>query len=889
MASDLSQLVANLKISANIPNPAQHFHHIEQGLASIYSFEIKPGDTIVYRYDVEMTELTRGKSLTKGGGDDGKKGLLRNVCYDIMYNIQNQSNVFNTSCGKALFVYDNRKILFTNQRIQTSVLEINSEDLNAESRDFLRGAKVRVEIQPCQTERKELNLNDIQSALCMRPDEQADRSLRTFLEMLTSQPFINSRTSDLIGVGRLFERNVVRNLGDGIVTRRGVAKGVRIIANGDVKPCPALVADVKTCAFYANYNLEQIVVEMARNRRINTDNSNEMQKLWPEFNSLFRGVSGTLTYAPSRVIVIDTLTQRNINDISFDMDGKNMRMVQYFAEKKNIRVNGNFPAVRQQNDRDALFPMSCIIILPNQRVPLERMPEFVIRELLNANSTRPNERYSSIEDEMRRIGDPKGLCGQFMHKWGVKLKGGRNNVEIGIRNPLKIRFANMEATADQRGGFDASARGSKYLVVTSELRVWTVAHTRRINQEKIREFVEKIMRTAQSKGMRLPPPNYTNIELEGMRASFEQLSGNKVQYVLYIDNKFTRSHSTLKLMERRYGIITQHVTFENAMKAGAATQINIVNKMNMKLFGLNYAPILDNITKKKFDFDNTLVVGIDTSRPPRASAFERFMLTKKNMPDLQSEEPMIVGICANYVGNPMQFCGDYYYQPCKQDVLDPEMLEYKFTWVLNRLKQSRKSPPQMIFIIRDGISEGMIPSAIKNEFTVFKRVVDKFDGRWKPKFIFSIVDKRHNKRFFVKNAQGNIENTMPGSVIDRKFTRVDMHEFFLQSHYPLKGVSSIPQYVFPVNEANATNDELQGFIHALCNCWQIVNLPPALPTPVRQARELAKRGRNNWMELKRTDQQAIPRVQETRQVDYIRLNQMLSYNGHRLATTRFNA
>jgi hypothetical protein len=47
------------------------------------------------------------------------------------------------------------------------------------------------------------------------------------------------------------------------------------------------------------------------------------------------------------------------------------------------------------------------------------------------------------------------------------------------------------------------------------------------------------------------------------------------------------------------------------------------------------------------------------------------------------------------------------------------------------------------------------------------------------------VDKRHNKRFFIKGGQG-AQNTMPGSVIDRKFIRVDMHEFFLQAHFPLK-------------------------------------------------------------------------------------------------------
>lgn len=51
----------------------------------------------------------------------------------------------------------------------------------------------------------------------------------------------------------------------------------------------------------------------------------------------------------------------------------------------------------------------------------------------------------------------------------------------------------------------------------------------------------------------------------------------------------------------------------------------------------------------------------------------------------------------------------------KLQILDQEMLEYKLQWVLNRLRQSRpQKPPQNIFVIRDGISEGMIPNASSN-------------------------------------------------------------------------------------------------------------------------------------------------------------------------------
>jgi hypothetical protein len=135
-------------------------------------------------------------------------------------------------------------------------------------------------------------------------------------------------------------------------------------------------------------------------------------------------------------------------------------------------------------------------------------------------------------------------------------------------------------------------------------------------------------------------------------------------------------------------------------------------------------------SKEKFDLasGNLLVIGIDTSRPPRATAFEKFQLQKLGQ-DLSSDEPMVVGVsrhwhtclegkapfprkqfCANYVENPLKFCGDYYYQPTRQDQLDPDFLMAKMKWMLDLVKSAKRKAPQTIFIIRDGVSEGMVPN-----------------------------------------------------------------------------------------------------------------------------------------------------------------------------------
>ncbi|KAF7640225.1 hypothetical protein Mgra_00000053 [Meloidogyne graminicola] len=812
--SDLSQCVSNFKASANIPPQASQFIKQIDGTANVYTFAVKPGVVMVYRYDVELSDKVKGKSLTKGAGDDGKRGLLRDICFELVKEVFENTQGFGSN-GKVLFVYDNRKILFTNCRVPPLTCEIKPERMSEFCRKFLYNATITFELQPCKASH-ELNLNDIESALCPAPNIQADHSLRTFLEMLTSQPFINERTHRIVGSGRLFEVAEAKRLNDAITTHNGVAKGVRIIVNGGVKPCPALVADVKTCAFFVAGNLGEIakaMIQSAVNRRQNPLRMNDrkaMEAFWMDFGHLYKGISAYLTYAPSRVIVIDSITARLVSEISFEVAGKNVSMVQYFAEKKKVKIDGNMPAVRQHVDRDVLYPLQCLQILPFQRVSLDKMQmtEDMARissDLLAANAVNPDVRSELIKEQMRRIGRD-GECAKFMFHFGVKLRGDQNNVQIGLRKLPIISFGNTQATPNEKGSFDV--RGPlRYLEPSDVLRSWIVAYPRRVTQDKFGKFIADIQRMASQRGMKLPQPNYENVELNAFEQRFEEFSKAKIQFVMYIDERFVKSHAKLKLCERRYSVLTQHVNVEMIRKAGPASVSNY---------------------------------------------------------------------CGNYLANPVKFVGDYVYQPCKQDVLDVDFFGERIKWIVGALKTNRKKLPSTVFIIRDGISEGMVPNVFKS-----------CNQDWAPKFVFVIVDKRHTKRFFFNT--GPNRNTAPGSVIDKKIVRVDLHEFFLQSHFPLKGTSKIPQYMIPINEIRANNDELQAFILCLCNMWQIVNMPPALPSPVLQAKELAKRGSNNYLEMKRTNPQYIPRVTGERKINFVQLNERVPYGNSVLGRTRFNA
>jgi len=342
-------------------------------------------------------------------------------------------------------------------------------------------------------------------------------------------------------------------------------------------------------------------------------------------------------------------------------------------------------------------------------------------------------------------------------------------------------------------------------------------------------------------------------------------------------------------MESRYKIVTQQITAEVLQKAGGATYGNIASKINMKLSGLNYVPRIEKLAQKfELSTGQFFVVGYDVSHPAPSSGHERFKLREKGI-EMVSMEPSVVGFCGNYAKEPHAFVGDFFYQPARKESIDEEMLRSKMCWMLQELKKNRPNAklPSVVFVVRNGLSEGEFPMAVEKELPALKAGCRDFNPSYQPKFVFVVVTKLHNKRFFGKDQTG-IVNTVPGSVIDRQVVRADVPEFYLQSHRPLKGTVKIPQYDVAVKEIDITTDEIQAFLNTLCHSHQIVNSAISVPAPVYQARELAKRGRANYVLLKSEYPTVVPRV-EGGMINFAELTKRLAYGESRLSNTRFTA
>uniref|UniRef100_A0A1I8BIT6 Piwi domain-containing protein n=1 Tax=Meloidogyne hapla TaxID=6305 RepID=A0A1I8BIT6_MELHA len=335
-------------------------------------------------------------------------------------------------------------------------------------------------------------------------------------------------------------------------------------------------------------------------------------------------------------------------------------------------------------------------------------------------------------------------------------------------------------------------------------------------------------------------------------------------------------------------IVTQHVTLEKVRdivnKNQRQTLENVLNKMNMKNFGLNYQPQIEDCGK-------------------------RFAL----------ETGKVLVICANMTDNPHAFVGDYFYQESRREALDMRQLADRVSWILRNLgnDENEKSinffvdwvveqrrpehrRPPFIFIIRDGLSEGQFAMACKEELEAIHIGCKEYDPGYRPRFLLIVGTKRHFKKFFIENGPRltNSANLPPGSVIDQQVVRADLTEFYMQPHVPLKGTGKAIEYAVLENEVDINMDELQAFLMSLSYSHQIVNIATSLTAPVYQAHELAKRGKNNFIAFRKFYRDAVPErelslpaQQPIRIVDYRGVTHLLAYwgNGTTILSHRFTA
>ncbi|KAH7722246.1 piwi domain-containing protein [Aphelenchoides avenae] len=890
--------MANVESGVFVKQPASTRGRREAGLASVFPISVKPG-AVAHRYEVDIVRTVSKRdgravqeTLLKPAADDGRKASLTRVCYHMMELAYDIAECFGME-PDARIVYDNRRTLYASEPIpivgpeaQVHIIPKDvAPEILAELGTF---TQISVVIKPNGT----LDLTDLSQYAREAVAQSEDRSLRQFFEMLFSMFAMFTETySPVGGSSKLFLKDpaTFKRIGNGIVLRSGVSKGVRII-EGAGQITPALVVDVKTCAFFAPQSLLTTVMEMCRGG------------VPPAGSPEWDHVRVAVSYQPSRTFTIRGFTTQPVEQITIaSADGNQVSLAQYFATKPANRVKLNYlkaPAVIPDLPSPAgmekpSFPIEVLNILPDQRVPLCKMNEHLSSTLLTANSILPAERYTQTLKHCQSL----CLFGQenpIMEGFGVSIDSSANGVSMKVREPPVLQYENEQAVVVPTEASWRPSNRVRYSRTMEEPIKWVVLCSA-YNALVVRRFTERYVKMATDKGMPFGNAVFVNFD-SSKRNQFEDLFPkfyrDGVHFAMLVDPRTVTSHDSLKYYERHSQVITQHVTLEKARdvveKNQNQTLANIVNKSNCKLFGQNYVPVMHHL-KEEYRLENgVFVLGYDVNHPTAMSKQDLARLRQQGVHAV-AFDPSVVGFAANATADPNTFVGDFFFQEARREELDAKQLAEKVVEALELLaiKRPQHKAPKLIVVVRDGLSEGQFKMAVDRELLAILEGCERYQADYRPRIVFIVCTKRHDKRFF-RNVNGRLENPLPGTVVDENVVRPDVNEFFVQAHKPLKGTSKFVQYSMLVNEAGMSLDDAEEFLSGLCYNHQIVNRAVSIPEPVYQADELAKRGRNFLREMKNTSPELVPRTPEGL-VDGPALSRLVGYSSTWMSPTRFTA
>ncbi|TKR67048.1 hypothetical protein L596_023258 [Steinernema carpocapsae] len=879
---------------------------------NVYEFELPTGTSEIYHYEVAVIgKLKSGRTvdLTARTTNDVLTLERRDSCRKVLGIV---SERYPAVFDHNLVFYDQARLLFTSKNVEINTAAgIYSVILGCQ--DHLKGDEMfaaftsvefrlaRVSVVEVGNVQKYLNKN-------LR---LVNHSLEQYLNVLTSQHVANKTITfgnesvyleqdDQCGV-----RNNV-DLGSGKLLKTGFAKASRLIEGLTEQPAAALVVDLKKAAFH----VQQTVLDKARLiLQADRKRCGGSQPRIEDTEDLSRELVGLVveTKHGSRVrkYKIAGFDKSTPASRSFEKDGRNVLIADYFAQQYKVKVeNLDTPLVIVRGyGRDFHLPME-LCYVKDQRVGLKQQTPDQIKDMIKQCAVKPVVRIAEIEKivkGLRLIDERKDILGS---KVGIKDKPLK--VEGHLLPPPLIVYADKD-TCNQRvppsrepasngtwssltanttpAAFFKPAKIEKWAVIAIHTEDNGDPHDERnkrilaqntLETNILHQFATVFTEECRNRGMTLPEAEHVKFLDDTSTTVRDFIHQAKLSFVLFVcNNAITHIHQSMKCYERKFETVTQDVrmaTVNDIMtKRRFQTLENIVAKTNVKNGGLNYnveMPSKNGV--RELMPKGRLVIGLTVRvvRVPKSpkeieedkkKAEERekqhkkardSKFARKESTTAKLKPIMTVGYAANFTDVPTEFIGDHLYQEYREtgDILGMQII---FERVVLEFKRARGMFPTEIVIYRECTENSDFIGQLQLEQMLLKSAIKStasFRPGFEPKLTLIAVQKRHHVRLMPiamrREAKAPEQNLQPGTVVDRMITHPEFTEFYLNSHTTLQGTARIPRYTVLKDENNLSMHEVQLMTYGLSYAHQIVNSPTSLPTPVYVAVTCAERGMN---------------------------------------------
>ncbi|KAJ0973754.1 hypothetical protein J5N97_015719 [Dioscorea zingiberensis] len=654
-----------------------------------------------------------------------------------------------------------------------------------------------------------------------------------------------------ISVGRsLYSSSMggVKDIGGGAVGLRGFFQSLRPTKQG-----LSLNVDFSLMAFHESIGIIPYLqkrcdflrdLSQRKTRGLARDEKKEVEKALKNIRVFVSHRETTQRYR------IYSLTDEVTENLKFrDRDGKDLMLVDYFKDQYNLDIQyKNLPCLQISRNKPCYLPMELCVVCEGQKF-LGKLSDEQTAKILKMGCQKPAERKDTINGVMKaEVGPLSGLyagefqlhvsremtklCGRVLQPPKLKLGDGGN-----VRDITPNRYDRQWNLLDSH-----VAEGSK-------IKRWAlISFGGNLEQRScIPRFINQLSTRCEQLGILLNKstmisPLFEQIHvlnnvsvLEDKLRKIHEATSNNLQLLICVMEKKHRGYADLKrIAETGIGVVSQCCLYSNLSRLSSQFLSNMALKINAKLGGCNvalYNTLSRQIPRIFMEDEPVIFMGADVTHP-------------HPLDDFSPSVAAVVGSMNWPAAN--KYISRMRSQTHREEII--EELEEMVVELLEDFYLAVHRLPNKIIFFRDGVSETQFNKVLKEELQAIQAACSRFSA-YKPSITFAVVQKRHHTRLFLndnKNGSSNHfsdENIPPGTVVDTVVTHPREFDFYLCSHWGMKGTSRPTHYHVLWDENHFKSDEIQKLIHNLCYTFARCTKPVSLVPPAYYAHLAAYRGR----------------------------------------------
>ncbi|KAH6822432.1 Argonaute family protein [Perilla frutescens var. hirtella] len=543
-----------------------------------------------------------------------------------------------------------------------------------------------------------------------------------------------------------------------------------------------------------------------------------------------------------------------------DRDGKSLRLVNYFKDHYDYDIQyRNLPCLQISRRKPCYLPMELCVICEGQKF-LGKLSDDQTAKLLKMGCQRPLERKAIIDGVM--AGPTGPTSGNVAKEFKLQVVREMTQLKGRILQPPKLKLGHgghVRNLTPSRHDRQWNLLDSHVFEGTRVDR-WAIISFGGSTDQKssIPRFMNQLSQRCEQLGIFLhkntvisplfePMHVLANAKLlESKLKKIHKAAFNNLQLLICVMEKKHKGYGDLKrIAETSIGVMSQCCLYSNLGKLSSQFLANIALKINAKIGGCTVALYnsLPSQMPRLFKQDHPVIfMGADVTHPH----------------PLDDSSPSVAAV----VGSVNWPAANKYVSRMRSQTHRQEIIQDLCSMageILDDFYEELSELPSRIIFFRDGVSETQFNKVLQEELEAIRLSCSKFPG-YKPPITFVVVQKRHHTRLFpydtdpsLPENQPNDENVRPGTVVDTVITHPREFDFYLCSHWGVKGTSRPIHYHVLWDESKFTSDEIQKLVYHLCYTFVRCTKPISLVPPAYYAHLAAYRGR---LYLERSDSSA---------------------------------